>query len=283
MLVAALASRPGTAMPPPRAASRVALLPKPDRLLAAMAVIACVTGFAMPMFGRMVLYLATYVLDRPALASRILLAVTLGQFPGVLLWTWLVRYADKTVLLAISYLAAVGGVLLCVWADSRAEWLVAAAAFTGIGLAGVFMLPWGILADVIDFVEFRQRERRETATFASFLVIIKASAAASVGMTGWALGRLGYVAGAHQPAAVLKGMKMLAFGVPILGSVAALLVLLRLSVGHRAHAKVLRVLGTRRLRASQGSSGSRGSTRIDDREGRKVNSKGESRLPTAPG
>ncbi len=279
--VAALSSREEVGASP--AASRIALFPKPDHLLMGMLVIAFVTGFAMPMFGRMALYWATYGLSQPALASRILLAVTLGQFPGVLMWTYLVRFREKTSLLAMSNAIAAGGILLFAMAGRRPEWLMAAAALTGVGLAGVFMLPWGILADIIDFSEFRHRERRETASFALILVVIKASGAASVGLTGWLLSRLGYVPGIQQPTAVLIGMKAIAFGIPVLGSIASIATLTRLSIGHRAHARVLRVLGTRRRRTAQGSSGSIGSTRSDAREGRKVSSKGESRFSTVPG
>jgi len=235
--------------------TRITLFPRPDRLLAAMALVSFVTGFAMPMFGRMTLYLATYVLDRPAFASRILLAVTLGQFPGVLLWTWLVRFGEKTTLLALAYAVAIAGILLFALAGAHPALLVGAAALAGAGLAGVFMLPWGIMADVIDFAEFHHRERRETATFAAMLVILKASAAASVSVIGGVLGQLGYVPGIRQAPAVLWGMKALAFGVPIIGGGAAILVLLRLSVGHRAHARVLRALAARSTRAIRDRAG----------------------------
>jgi GPH family glycoside/pentoside/hexuronide:cation symporter len=267
----------------PRSASRITLLPKLDRLLAGIAVVAFVTGFATPMFSRMVLYLSTYVLGEPAFAGRILLAIILGQFLGALLWIYLVRRQEKTTLLAVSHAVAASGFLLFALVGTRPEPMIGAAVLIGLGLAGVFMLPWGILADVVDFAEFRHRERREAATFALILVILKAGGAASAGVIGWTLGQLGYTPGAQQTWAVLVGMKALACGVPIIGGLVAILVLSRLSVGHRPHARVLRALNARRLRADQGSSGSRGSTRSDDAAGRKVNSTGDSLSPTLPG
>lgn len=267
----------------PPGASRVTLLPKPDRLLAAIAVVAFVTGFATPMFSRMVLYLSTYVLGQPAFASRILMAIILGQFLGALLWIRLVRFREKTTLLAVSHAVAASGVLLFVLMGARPELMLGVSVLIGVGFAGVFMLPWGILADVVDFAELRHGERRETATFALVLVILKAGAAASAGVIGWTLGQLGYTPGAHQTGAVLMGMKALACSVPFIGGLVAILVLSRLSVGHLAHARVLRALHARRTRADQGSSGSRGSIRSEDAAGRKVSSTGESRLSTLPG
>lgn len=267
----------------PQSASCLTLLPKLDRLLAGIAVVAFVTGFATPMFSRMVLYLSTYVLGQPVFASHILMAIILGQFLGVLLWIHLMRFREKTTLLAASHAVAASGFLLFALVGARPEPLIGVSVLIGVGLAGVFMLPWGILADVVDFAELRHRERRETATFALVLVILKAGGAASAGVIGWTLGQLGYTPGVHQSWEVLVGMKALACGVPIIGGLVAILVLSRFSVGHLAHARVLRALGARRLRADQGSSGSKGSIRSEDAAGRKVSSTGESLFSTLPG
>jgi len=118
-------------------------------------------------------------------------------------------------------------------------------------VAGVAMLPWGILADIVDFSEFRYRERSDTAAFAAILVLLKAGGMAALATIGWTLGQLGYVPGAVQTPAVVLGLKALAFGVPVLGSCIAILVLLRLDIGHAMHARVRRVNGLRRL-ARQG-------------------------------
>ena len=223
-----------------RSAARVVFLPKLDRLFGAIAVIALVTGFAMPVFGKMMLYIATYVLRQPGLAGRLLLTITLGQLAGVALWIYLVRSHDKTDLLAASHAVAIGGVV-CFWMAGDEAWLLTvAAALIGVGFGGVFMLPWGILADITDFAAFRHRERRETATFATILVILKAGGVASLAVIGAILGWLGYVPGVPQSASVMLGMKLLAFGVPLLGSSIAILVLRRLAIGHRMHARVVR-------------------------------------------
>jgi GPH family glycoside/pentoside/hexuronide:cation symporter len=228
---------------------RAVFLPQLDRLFAAMALIAVVTGFAVPVFGKMMLYIATYAWHQPALAGRVLFMLTLGQFAGAVWWIFMLRYHDKTRLLAVSHGVALGGIALFALAGAEPVLLMATAAFIGVGFGGIFMLPWGILADVIDFAEFRHRERRETATFATMLVILKAGAAASAAAIGWTLAALGYVPGVAQPPSVVQGMQWLAFGVPALGSVLAVLTLRRLAIGHQAHARVLRANQLRRSRA----------------------------------
>ena len=230
----------GGAAATPRRAARIVFLPRMDRLFGAIAVIALVTGFAMPVFGKMMLYIATYALHQPGLAGRLLLTITLGQLAGVALWIYLVRSHEKTDLLAASHAVGIAGLVCFAVAGDRVCLLTASAALIGVGFAGVFMLPWGILADITDFAAFRHRERRETATFATVLVILKAGGVASLAAIGWILGKLGYVPGVAQAESVIEGMKLLAFGVPILGSVIAILTLRRLALGHQVHARVVR-------------------------------------------
>jgi len=230
----------GGAATPARSAARIVFLPKLDRLFGAIAVIALVTGFAMPVFGKMMLYIATYALRQPGLAGQLLLTITLGQLAGVALWIYLVRSHEKTDLLAASHAVGIAGIVCFAMAGDHARLLTASAAVIGVGFAGVFMLPWGILADITDFAAFRHRERRETATFATVLVILKAGGVASLAAIGWVLGKLGYVAGVAQAESVIDGMKLLAFGVPVAGSIIAILTLRRLALGHEVHARVVR-------------------------------------------
>ncbi|TFW16352.1 MFS transporter [Duganella callida] len=246
MLFAAWSSREEGAVAPRKV--RAVFLPRLDRLFAAMAVIAVVTGFATPIFGKMMLYIATYALNRPAFAGQALFMLTLGQFAGAGLWMYLIRFHDKTHLLAASHTLGVFGILVFAMAGQDSLLLTVAVALTGIGFGGVFMLPWGILADVVDFAEFRHRERRETATFATVLVILKSGSAASSAVIGWGLSQIGYVPGVAQAEAVVHGMKLLAFGVPTLGSLAAVATLRHFAIGHQEHARVLRANRTRRRR-----------------------------------
>jgi GPH family glycoside/pentoside/hexuronide:cation symporter len=249
LLLAAWSSRDSVYAPAPRPAAGTRLVPRPDPLFGAIATIAIVTGFALPMFGKTLLYLCTYVLRDAAFAGRVLLVLAVSQIAGATLWISLVRRHDKTTLLAVSHGLAAAGIVLFAAAGGQRGLLLACAALAGVGFAGVFMLPWGILADVVDFAEFRQRARSETVAFAVMLVLLKAGSAAALATISWTLGQLGYVPGAVQPPAVVLGMKLLAFGTPVLGSTVAIVILLRLDIGHAVHARVRRINGIRVRRA----------------------------------
>lgn len=251
LLLSAWTSKPVNipAQPRPSPFSLRTLFPPRDRLFAAMAAIALITGFATPMFTKTLLYLCTYVLKSPEFAGQILLILALSQVLGAVLWITLVRHQDKSTLLAMSHGVAAIGILLFAAAGENKGALLACTVLIGIGFAGVFMLPWGILADIIDFSEFRHRERRETVSFAAILVLLKGGGAAALATIGWVLATLGYVPGAVQPVSVVLGMKALTFGVPLTGSVLAILILRRLNIGHTLHARVRNVNQLRRDRA----------------------------------
>lgn len=225
-------------------------VPLRDGLVLGMGLLAMITGFAVPTFERMLLYMGTYVFHRPETVSSLLVAVTLGQFLGVLLWTMLTSRHDKSRLLGAGHMLCVGSLMLFALCMAWPPALLACAVLIGVGFTCVFMLPWGLLADAVDFVAWKHGRRFETGLFAFYLVAVKASGAASTGVIGWSLGKMGYVPGAAQSATVQGGILALGFGVPIAGSLAAIVLLRRFHIGHTRHARVRSALakGRKRMR-----------------------------------
>lgn len=226
-------------------------IPLRNRLVIGMMMIALITGLAMPSFGRMLIYICTYVLDRPDLARSLLLALTVGQFAGVLGWTALTGRLDKSALLASGYGVSALGLILFALCIDRPDMLVGCAVVIGFGFASVYMLPWGLLADTVDFVAWRHGRRMETGLFAGYLVAVKASGAAGSVLIGWSLGWLGYVPGQVQAEAVRTGMLAVGLGVPLAGCIGAVLLLRRFDIGHARHGRVIVALTRRAARLSR--------------------------------
>lgn len=246
MIVSALLRRPAPAPEAGAGAGRDGIdIPLRDHLVIGMALLAFITGFALPTFGRMILYLCTYVLGRPGLAATLLLALTIGQFTGVLAWTALTGRVDKSRLLALGHGVSAIGLILFGLSLDRPGALVGCTALIGFGFASVFMLPWGLLADAVDFVAWRHGRRFETGLFAFYLVVVKASGAGSTVLIGWSLGWLGYMPGRPQPLSVQAGMIALGLGIPIVGAIMAALLLHRFAIGHDRHGGVLAAIARR--------------------------------------
>lgn len=217
-------------------------VPLRDRLVLAMAAIAVITGFAMPAFERTLLYMGTYVIERPDLVAELLLAKTIGQFIGVAIWTPLAGRIDKNRVLAAGHLLSLAGFALFSLCLGRPALLPACALVTGIALSCVFMLPWSLLANTVDFAALRHGRRFETGLFALYLVVVKSSGAASAVLIGLVLGWLGYLPNIVQGAAVKAGMIALGLGLPMLGSTIAIAILLRMKMSHERHDRVLAAL-----------------------------------------
>ncbi len=224
-------------------------VPLRDPMVLGMGALALITGFAMPCFGRMLMYLGTYVIARPGVVTLLLGAMTVGQFGGVLAWTALTHRFGKSRLLAAGHAVSAAGLLVFALGTAWPAGQMAGAALIGFGFASVFMLPWGLLADAVDVVEWRHGRRYETGLFAFYLVLVKASGAASTAMIGWMLGALGYVPGAVQPTGVRLGMLGLGLGLPMAGALLAMLLLRRFTLGHAQHARLLRALARRQAGA----------------------------------
>lgn len=230
-------------------------VPLRDPMVVGMGLLALLTGFAAPAFGRMLLYIGSYVVHRPDLVSTLLLALTVGQFAGVLLWTSMTGRFSKSVLLAMGHGVCAAGLVAFSLCLSWPMALTTCAAIVGFGLASIFMLPWGLLADAVDAVEWRHGRRFETGLFAFYLVVVKASGAASISLIGWTLGGLGYVPGQPQTVPVQVGMLGLGLGVPLAGSLAAILLMRRFDLGHVRHGRLVGLLNRRRQSGADPVSG----------------------------
>lgn len=230
-------------------------VPLRDHMVIGMGLLGVLTGFAAPAFGRMLLYIGSYVVHRPDLVAPSLLALTAGQFAGVILWTAMTGRFSKSALLAMGHGVSAAGLIAFSLCLSWPLALIACAGIIGIGLASVFMLPWGLLADAVDVVEWRHGRRFETGLFAFYLVVVKASGAASTSLIGWTLGCLGYVPGHAQATTVKAGMAALGLAIPLIGSLAAIVLMRRFDLGHSRHGRLLRALDRRRQSGADPVSG----------------------------
>jgi GPH family glycoside/pentoside/hexuronide:cation symporter len=254
MTICAMASRGGADRKADTGASQDGIaIPIGNRLVMGMGLLAVLTGFAVPTFGRMMLYVGTYVVDRPDMVGTLLLALTLGQFVGVLAWTPLTAWIDKSRLLAVGHGFSAMGIILFGLCLGEPTVLPTCAGLIGFGLASVFMLPWGLLADTVDFVAWRHGRQFETGLFAFYLVVVKASGAASTALIGWSLSWLGYVPGTGQTALVETGMVVLGLGIPLAGCLSAVVLLRHFDIGHVRHDRVLAALSRTSMRAKRQS------------------------------
>jgi glycoside/pentoside/hexuronide:cation symporter, GPH family len=130
-------------------------------------------------------------------------------------------------------------------------WL--AAIFAGVGLGAAHVVPWAMVADVVEEDELRTGQRRE-GIYAGYLVFFrKLAGAISVFFVGWVLELNGFVSSTtggleyvEQPAGALLAIRIFISAVPAVMLFLAILVAWHYPLNRKAHDKLRFQLAERR-------------------------------------
>lgn len=161
------------------------------------------------------------------------------------------RLGKRELGIAGTAVATVAGVALFLLdTDSPYLFMLGYAVFM-LGVAGFESLIWAVVTDVIDFHEVRTGERNDGTVYGMYSWARKLGQALAGGLSGWALGWIGYEStrggGARQSAAVLDGIYALSTLVPaLLLGLAGLILALWYSLSRRRVEENVALLEERR-------------------------------------
>jgi Na+/melibiose symporter-like transporter len=118
----------------------------------------------------------------------------------------------------------------------------------GAGYAAADVIPWSMLADVVDADELRTRERREGLYSGFFFFLRKLGGAVAVFVAGVALDLAGFVRGrgAAQPDSALQAIRVLTGFAPALFIGLSVLLARAYPISRDRHAKIRDELDARR-------------------------------------
>ncbi|HEX7352779.1 glycoside-pentoside-hexuronide (GPH):cation symporter [Brachybacterium sp.] len=123
-------------------------------------------------------------------------------------------------------LGVFSGVLLFVIRTDSPYVFMVGYALLMLGVAALNILIWAFITDVIDLQEIRTGERNDATVYGMYSWSRKLGQAIAGGLTGWALGWIGYLpGGVDQEQSVLEGIYTLGTLVPALLLLASLLAL----------------------------------------------------------
>jgi GPH family glycoside/pentoside/hexuronide:cation symporter len=191
-------------------------------------------GSALP--ATLVLFYVEHVLRTPQWADAFLGLYFLTGFACLPAWTALARRVGRK----RAWLGAMG---LSVGAFSGATllgpgdtwWFGLICVVSGTGFGAGLALPASLVADTVDYDEWRSGERREGLYFGLWSLVTKLSAAAGASVALPILGLAGYVAGGTQPDTVVTALRVLYAGVPCLCYAAAFVVAVRYPIDEERH------------------------------------------------
>lgn len=198
-------------------------------------------------------YLIDYVQMRPGLDNLVLavvLATSLVSIPLVLI---LMRRTDKRTayLISISFMV----VVLVVGAflpPGGQNLIFVGAVLAGMGFAAMSIIPWAIVADVIEVDELQTGERRE-GLYTGYLVFLrKLATGILVFVAGQMLSATGFISSntgslfIEQPLAALNAMRFMVTVVPAVALALSLVLAWRFPLDRQTHEAIRRELEARR-------------------------------------
>ncbi len=201
----------------------------------------------------LVRYLIDYVQVQPGLDNLVLATVLGSSLLSIPLVLALMRRTDKRAayLINISFMVSVLAVGAFLPPDGQ-NLVFIGAALAGVGFAGMTIIPWAIVADVIDVDELRTGERRE-GLYTGYLVFLrKLATGILVFGAGQLLNAAGFVStttGSEfiiQPGAALNAMRFLVTVVPAVALTLSLLLAWRFPLDREMYEEIHRQLEERR-------------------------------------
>jgi GPH family glycoside/pentoside/hexuronide:cation symporter len=138
-------------------------------------------------------------------------------------------------------------------------YVIVAALFAGFGHGAVNVIPWAMVADVVDVDELNTGKRRE-GLYSGFLVFLrKLATAIAIFTVTWLLAATGFVGGTtggvvtvEQPESALTALRVLVSVVPAFMLALSILVAWRYPLTREAHAQIMRDLAIKRAEALEG-------------------------------
>lgn len=224
---------------------------RPFRLAALIYLLCFTTGdIILVVFVR---YLIDYIQIRPGLDSLVLATVLGSSLISIPFVLALMRRTDKRTayLIGIGFMVVVliFGAFLPVGGKNQ---IFIGAALAGIGFAAMSIIPWAIVADVIEVDELQTGERRE-GLYTGYLVFLrKFATGVFVFGVGQLLAATGYISSTtgslfiEQPAAALNAMRFLVTVLPAIALSLSLVLAWQFPLDREAYETIRRELEERR-------------------------------------
>lgn len=174
-------------------------------------------------------YYAKYILGDEGLSSLLFTFRTLIELGGVLIAIPFIRRIGKRNISLAGCLAMVGGQLIIAATPSSLTVVLIGLGVAGLGVGAIFGVLFAMIADTIEYEEWRSGIRAEGLIYAGATLGQKLGGALGGVAVGWLLGFGGYIEGgddAQQPASALLQIEFIFIWLPLILTAAMVALLL---------------------------------------------------------
>ncbi len=215
---------------------------RPLQMIVLMSLVSVFAMAAQSLF----IYFVTYNLGDRGLLPLLMLITVAAIVVGMMPVPGLSRaFGKKATFALLIVLRAVVSIVYWFVGYESISTVYAMTFFNGLFLGGVGVLTTAMIADSIEYMEWRTGERSEGIIFSVQTFMAKISTAIGGFMGGTALSVVGYVPNVEQSGEVLQGIFILLTLVPGLGGLLALIPLYYYELNERRHREILMALSER--------------------------------------
>ena len=173
----------------------------------------------MQISGSMAIYYFTYVVGKESLFSVYQAFAGIAEISGLVLLPILTKKIGREDVFKFGSILPIAGFLLLfvagIVAPQNALFIGMAGAILKLGSGFLLGSTTIMLADVVDYGEFKLGTRNESIVFSVQTLLVKGASAVAGWLVGVGLSLVGYVAGEVQSAITILGMRVIMIWIPI--------------------------------------------------------------------
>lgn len=203
---------------------------------------------ALGVIASMVNYFFKYVLPMEYFIPLAFLCLFVTAIAVMPLWVYLSKKFGKIAVFDLGMIILAAALILLYFIRSaNIPVLIPVLVLAGVGLSTVYLSPWSMVPDTVEYSEWKLGSRREGTLYGVFYFAQKLAVALAGFICGRGLSVSGYVPNAVQSPGAEQGIRMLMVFVPVIIIAAALLVIRFYTIKAGFHEQMLREIEAGRI------------------------------------
>ncbi len=209
-------------------------------------------GIGTTMGSKSFVYYINYYTGHPEAVSSVMALGILGSAIGIPVWTMVARSLTKRSVWIIGGCGAMLGYIALFAFEVQDVSILSALTFcNGFFGGGLAVMFWSMLPDTVEYGQLRTGVRDDGIVFGLSQLIAKAGSGIGVGLIGFLLSFVGYVADHDQSEEALQGIRVAAFLVPAGSILCAVVIINWYPLDATLHRRIVDVLTWRQLRSDR--------------------------------
>jgi len=206
-----------------------------------LGVLFSVSAFSMQ--GAVLNYFFKYNLQQEGLAVIAFAALFVAAIAGTPLFVWISKVKSKKFAYNLGMAVMAANAVLMFFVGDLNVWLtVGLFVISGVCLATNWLCPWTMVADTIEYAEWKTGLRREGIQYGIFFFMMKVASAFAGFLVGTTLAATGYIANQAQTASALFGIKVSIFLIPAVLLLIAIAFISLFNIDAKLHSKIVEEL-----------------------------------------